>query len=388
VEAPKPPTFTFALHGFVSASFYTQTAVTGPSEGQQALWASAPLHTDKSVFGGDVRQSRFNFSVAGPKVFAGATPKAVLEIDFFQGFGAGSYGDVSLLNRMRLAYSELDWGSNRLAFGQANDLIFVIAPTSLSHIAFPFGYEAGNIGWRRPAIWGFHSTTSGDLKTEFAWEVGRAQWNDVAASVGANTPDPTKSPNGFNQGEASGVPAVEARLTVSKGSMATVAVTGHWNKVDLNGVGFSGGSTLQVVAGNVSAKLVLSQLTLQGTAFVGKNLAPLIANFLTFQPAGFTGDVHEWGAWGQAGFNFTKELSLWGFAGTDHPSEKDLIAMAGTSTAAFKTRNVTTAGMLQYRDGGYAFGLEWIHFLTRYHQPAGDTNTKASQFIASANYFF
>ena len=70
-------------------------------------------------------------------------------------------------------------------------------------------------------------------------------------------------------------------------------------------------------------------------------------------------DIHEWGAWGQAGYNFTKELSLWGFAGTDHPSDKNLLAINGNG-ATFKTRNVTTAGMLQYRDGGYALGVNAV----------------------------
>ncbi len=401
------PEFTFALHGFVSASFYAQDQYTGVSEGQQSLWAGTPqVVRDKLFLGGDVRQSRFNFSVTGPKVM-GATPKGVLEIDWFGGFGSGNYGDVSLVPRMRAAYAELDFGSTRLDFGQQNDLIFAIAPTSLSHIAFPFGYAAGNIGWRRPAIWGFHKFGFG----EFAWEVGRAQWADQGAvqgspaanqiawnGIGQNT---TAQGGGVSLGEASGLPAVEARLTLAQGTSYSFFVTGHWNKVDKNGVNEVGGATWDVIAGNLGGKVVAGPLTIAATAFTGKNLAPLIGNFLTFQPLAM-GDVHEWGAWGQLGLNFTKQLSIWAFMGTDHPNEENAIRAnslipasttpGGTNGPAtsVKTRNVTTAAMLQYREGGFAHGLEWIHFQTRYHITAGGAieNRKADQFIYSANYFF
>ncbi len=394
----KAPEFTFALHGFVSMSGYVQDGLTGPSEGQQSLFASPgpagqPKY-DHSLLGFDVRQSRFNFSVAGPKVFGGrATPKGVLEIDFFQGFGGGNYGDVSLLNRMRLAYAELDFGGgNRLAFGQQNDLIFAMAPTSLAHIAFPFGYAAGNIGWRRPAVWGFHSMGGGSApKIEFAWEVGRSQWADQGTGtyngIGQNT---TADPNGINLGEASSLPAIEARLTLSQGTSWSVFATGHWNSVDRNGFGNPPAeptNNLDVVAANVGAKIVAGPLTLAATGFAGKNLAPLIGNFLTFQPV-TARSIHEWGGWVQGGFNFTKEFSAWLFAGTDKPSSADVTR--ATTAATARLQNVTTVGMLQYRDGGFAYGLEWIHFDTKYRTMAtrADTYAKVDQWIASANYFF
>ena len=429
-EAPKapPPAFVFALHGFVSSSLYLQDANLGPSEGQSALFVNAQSTTlkqpsqDRLVFGGDVRQSRFNFSVTGPKESAfGATPKAVLEIDFFGNFGSGNYGDVSLTPRLRWAYAELDWGGgNRFLAGQNNDLIFTIAPASLAHIAFPYSYGAGNIGWRRPGIFGFH--TIGDKKAtnfEFAWEVGRSQWadsgqvNQVAAApnstgngIGQGVVGSGGDPYGFSLGEASGLPAVEARLMVASGSAWNLFTTGHWQRVDRSGVGnppasatFTPGKDLDTIALNVGGKATVGPLQLAAIGFTGKNLAPLVGNFLQFQ-ANTIGDIHGMGGWVQAGFNFTKQLSLWGFIGAEKPNEAEAIA------ARFvRLSNVTSVGMLQYRDstkvGGvnsdYAVAFELVHMRTRTRVYAAAPSTAAAansgdldgnQYIVSANYFF
>ncbi len=435
-EAPKPP-FTFALHGFVSGSVYAQDASLGPSEGQQSLYVNTQTATtkqpvqDRMIFGGDVRQSRFNFSVAGPQLpgFGGAIPRGVLEIDFFGGFGSGNYGDVSVSPRMRWAYAELDWGGgNRILFGQTNDLIFTIAPVSLAHIAFPYSYGAGNIGWRRPGIFGFH--TVGDKKAtnlEFAWEVGRSQWADsgsapatctvtgtgtctvtpVGNGIGQNTVGSSGDAYGFSLGEASGLPAVEARLMLADGANWSLFSTGHWQRIDRSGVGAGPTTTpagissdLDVIAVNAGAKLKAGPLQLAATGFVGKNLAPLVGNFLQFQ-ANNVGDIHAKGGWVQAGLNLTQQISAWGFIGAELPNETEAIA-----AHLGKIRNVTSVGMLQYRDSvkvaglasDYAIAAEWVHMNTRLRTYASATSSAAeaalsgdvggNQWMLTGNYFF
>jgi hypothetical protein len=431
-----------AIHGFTSGSVYFQDANLGPSEGQQALFVNSQTTTlrqpreDRLVFGGDVRQTRFNFSVAGPSLagFGGAVPRAVLEIDFFGGFGSGNYGDVSLSPRMRWAYGELDWGGGtRLLFGQTNDLIFTIAPASLAHIAFPYSYGAGNIGWRRPGIFGFY--TYGEkkgLNVEFAGELGRSQWADSGATacsvtgavpappggtvtcasgaingIAQNTVGASGDPYGFSLGEASGLPAFEARVMVADGTKWSAFVTGHYQKADRSGVGVAPTTTasgissdIETIAMNIGGKYNYGPLSLAATGFVGKNLAPLIGNFLQFQ-ANNVGDIHAKGGWVQAGFNFTKQISVWGFIGAEVPTEAEAIA-----AHLGKLRNVTTVGMLQYRDsvkvGGvasdYAIGFEFVHMNTRTRTYTTSTGTAANdalsgdlsgnQYILSGNYFF
>ncbi|WP_242334065.1 MULTISPECIES: hypothetical protein [unclassified Anaeromyxobacter] len=404
---PAAPPFTFALHGFVSASGYLQDANLGLSEGQQTLFVSgAQPATDKNALGFDVRQSRFNFSVKGPKVFADATPQAVLEIDFFQGFGAGGFGNVSVLNRMRLAYSELNWGDHRIDVGQLNDLLFAMGPTSLSHVAFPLGYATGNIGWRRPGVFGFHAFGAPDMKVELAWEVGRSQWNDAATGIGANIPN---TPYGVSLGEASGLPALEARVTVSRGTALSAFVAGHWNRVDLTGAGTDGAGSvadrIDVVAGNLGAKGSFGPLSLAASGYYGKNTGPVLGNLVQFQSGGAIGtpgapgatpaagtlnDVYSWGGWGQAGYNLTKQLSVWGFYGLQRLDEEQ------AKKAQFKLlRNQTTDLMLQYRDGAYAVAFEWLAFRTKNASYAGtpaaftgDANLEGNQLIATASYVF
>ena len=398
-QEAKPSPFTFALHGFVSMSGYMQDARTGLNEGQRALFAISEPAADENSLGFDVRQSRFNFSVKGPQVFFGATPSAVLEIDFMQGFGEGAFGNVSLMNRMRLAYSELNWGNHRLAFGQLNDLTFAMAPTSLSHIAFPLGYGTGNIGWRRPGFWGFHTfAASPETKVEFAWEVGRSQWEDAATATGGQT---YNAPNDASLGEASALPAVQARLTLTQGKLFNVWVAGHWNRVDMNGVGTGGGvDDFDVKAGAAGAKITAGPITLAAAGFYGENTGGLLGNLVQFQaggatvptapPAAASQDVAAWGAWGQAGFNVTKEFSLWGLYGVQEPDEKDAKA------ARFaRLKNETINVQANYRDGGYAIGAEWTNFKTKTATyaaaPGGflsSEDVKANQYMITANYFF
>lgn len=437
-EAPKP-TWTFALKGFVSMSAAYQKGAFGLSEGQQSLYSATGANVkDATSLTFDVRQSRFNFSVRGPQVFGGATPTGVLEIDFFQGFGAGNFGDVSLMNRLRTAYSELNWGDHKLQVGQQNDLLFAMAPTSISHIGFPLGYMTGNLGWRRPGVFGYHTLKLPAVTLEGAWEVGRSQWADSAACTVAPVPTGTTgcsgiggaaagTPGGITYGEASASPAIEGRVTATVGKLLTAFVAGHWNQVDLNGYSGTGAvfgaasekRTLSVLAYNAGAKLTYPlandmAVTLAATGFMGNNTYPLIsnmntgtapnstANFGTFR-VGLNGqDLPTWGYWAQAGFNLSKEFSLWGFYGQQQMDEKKLVRSFGAAQpTATAYQNATTNLMAMYRDGGYGVSLEWINFKTKYGSASDQTgatdpgtkftttrNSHADQFMATATYFF
>lgn len=377
-QAQDKPAFTFALHGFVSMSACYQDGAFFPSQCQQALQAAAEPADDASSLAFDVRQSRFNFSVTGPQVLKGATPKGVLEIDWFGGQSAGAYGSVSLYPRVRLAYSELSWGGKHtLAFGQLNDLVFGMAPTSISHIGFPLGYMTGNIGWRRPGIFGFHKFAASGLDVGFDWEVGRSQWNDAAAAVGDAVP-------GNTRGVGSGLPAIEGRLTLTKPKLLTAWVAGHFNKVDMDGVGADVEDDVSVTAIAGGAKLTHMGFTVQAAGFWGTNVGPLIANGLQFIDPGEE-DVSTTGFWAQAGYNITPQFSAWALFGMQNPDETDAKAAGMT-----RLGNQTINAMLLYRDGGYGLSAEWIGFTTTLYDPATDTETeaKANKFLVTATYFF
>jgi hypothetical protein len=183
--ADEPSPFKFDLHGFVGTSLYVQSNPNFFLNGQGAMLLKA--QNNATVSGFDIRQTRLNFSVTGPtlNVLGTATPKAVIELDFFGLDGAGAYGEVNALNRLRLAYGELNWGNTWVHFGQDWQLLYVQSPTSIGHVAFPVTWFAGQINWREPGITVAHKVTMSETSdVEGALQILKSDWN---------------SPNGFSQ---------------------------------------------------------------------------------------------------------------------------------------------------------------------------------------------
>jgi len=371
--------YTFQLKGFVSMTAAVQSGQFSLGEGQQSLAAGPNLTADKGSMAFDVRQSRFNFSVKGPQAFFGATPSAVLEMDLFGGNSAGNFGNVSIYPRVRTVYSQLDWGNHKIQVGQQNDLTFALAPTSLSHIAFPMGYFTGNIGWRRPGLFGFHNIPLGEeLKLEIAWEVGRSQGAEASPS------------NGIYPGEASGSPAIQARGTISN-KMFSAFVAGHTSSVDTNGAGTADvdPKSINTTAVAFGGKVMFMGVTLQAAGFSGTNTDPLLGNFVEFRPrTAAVKDLSAFGYWVQAGYNVTKEFSLWGFYGNQGVDETD-----GHALGQVKMDNTTMNFQAMYREGGYGASVEYSDFKTTralYTAGAytGDAKDKANQIMLTGTYFF
>jgi hypothetical protein len=404
-ETPKPPDFVFELHGFVSTTMYFQDANFALGNGQNALWTTYPqggpagsgntYTTDKPMFGADIRQTRLNFSVRGPQVMGGATPKGVVEVDFFgssEVATTGGFSDVSLLPRIRTAYAELKWANTTIQIGQQNMLTIGLIPQSLSHIAFPATYTAGTVGWRQPGLWGWH-TFGDDLKFEFAWSIQKAGWanNQTANSTPPATPSTQTVYGGVTAGMASGLPAFELRGKVMFGKNWDFWVSGHWQQEDFNGPGVTEvknqWTTRQTVLGTVGLRGDMGMLVLQGSAWYGKNAAPLLGNILQFPPASYLGDIFGYGAWGQIGFNFSKQFSLWGTYGIDHPLYSNIFAAAtATGSTVQYMRNQNYVGMIRFQDGGFAIGMEWLY--NRINTVRRAATLEGNQISLTGNYYF
>ena len=428
-EAPKPPPppeWKFAFHGFMGGSLFGQDGFLAPSGGQQALWAAGSPKTDKFMLGGDIRQNRLNFSIAGPSVLGGI-PRGVVEMDFFGGNGAGFFGDVSLYPRMRVSYAELGWSDTTMRVGQDYQLLAGIStltgpatagamgfPTSVGHIAFPINFAAGGLGWRYPGITLFHRIPMGSNKMEIALQVTRGAWINPA-NPGAGTVVGTTAINpyftaGTDLGSASGIPQLEARLTYAMGSVLGLTVTGHYSAVDPSNWGAgptgvcgtpgtvpkgteAGCDTRTIYAVSANMRLNLSHFVLQGGGYTGQNTTPLLGEMLQAPNLG-AGDLSDWGAWGQVGFLFTKQLGIYAFAGTDHP-DYDTAKRASIQNLS----NAVFQGMLRWFDGGLAYGLEVTHWHTRTAAPPGaifptgilpvqETAIDVNQAMFSTYYFF
>ncbi len=425
VAQGQPSPFTFTLKGFVSATMFMQDnsmGVTnagggaGNADGQQALFAAQPNRTvDKLIFGGDVRQTRLNFAVKGPEVLGGATPTGVVEIDFFGIMGPGNYGESNVINRLRLAYVETAWANDVLRVGQFHNLIIGFIPASAAHLAFPFAYGAGLIGWRNPGVTYLHKMkTSGGLNVELGAQVNRNSWNDAAPVIPAPVGGvPNYGQNVVNSSAQAGFPQLQARVMISQGTNVSpfplypvadwlffAAV--HYDQKDLTGAGAVAGvnqkdklSTYAVQAGFKSNQL--QNVTLAVNGWFGQNTGNLLGQIVQIGPNAQSAagqslvNVSSYGAWGQAGYAFGSNWSLWGFAGFEHP---DWLKAPQAYGAGARVRNVNTAAMLSYRDGPWLFGLEWLHSFTTFgtYVPASNTTTtnslNANQYLGTVDYFF
>jgi hypothetical protein len=401
---PPPPTpsvldnFTFALHGFAGVSLYVQDSPQFVLNGQGPLLLVGPTPNDGGyTTGADIRQSRFNFSVAGPKVFGGATPKAVLEFDLFGLNSPGGYGEVSAYQRVRLAYAELKWEHDVIRFGQDHELILGLVNEGLGHLAYPVTYFAGSLGWREPGIGYFHTIPLGESsKLELSAQVIKSDW-ESPTDFGVPSNVSNLNDLSVDLGQLSGLFGFEARAKfTSPHVMAFVA--GHWNHVEGTHAAdtVAGGANLSrnwsVEAATAGVKLTFSGLTVQGFGYVGENLGPLLGEGLQF----FTSnDIFEWGAWGQVLYSIIPQLNISAIVGTSQPRGSDLqTAVAAESTpgapgAPARASNTIVGGMIRYQDGGFAVGPEFHHVIATQMPADGNAiNITANQFMLSGMYFF
>lgn len=418
-EPPKPATpaaapaspFTFAFRGFVSGSVFVQDGVLAGAaglpgiggttgQGHGALFAASEPVTDKLFFSGDVRQTRMNFSMKGPPVLGGATPTGVIEMDFLGANSGGAFGDDSVLPRIRLAYVEAAWPTTTLRVGQFHNLVVAFIPASAAHIAFPFAYGAGQLGWRSPGVTLLERVPMGGMNLELGLQANRAQWVDTAAACTAGqTPEANGClPGGIPLAESAGTPQVQARVSLSSGKTPSawplyppgdfvVYLAGNWAQTDRSGIGVGAGEAITSLVVQGGTKLQFGPLLVAANGWWGQNAGGLLGHIIQFAGTGIvpTDDISGFGAWGQVGFSLTKETAIWVFAGTDRPDEEQAAALS----LARRHQNVFAA-MVSYRDGPYAVGLEWVHWATdiRPRPATGVGVTNVNQAAGTVTYFF
>jgi hypothetical protein len=190
----------------------------------------------------------------------------------------------------------------------------------------------------------------------------------------AATARDTTFPGGaIGNGEASGLPQVEARLNFGKRTAKlgwSAYVVGHVDWKDTTGTGRDTTST-GAKDSNLSAwgiegggSINPGKLTVHGNVYFGKALGQLFAHITQTSPA--EGDIHGWGAWAQAGYDFTPHWSLWGYYGLDQPDQQRLTQ---DHPGAVLTRQQSHEGdaLLRFRAGRYALGLEYYRSAVRYN---------------------
>ncbi|PYU31277.1 MAG: hypothetical protein DMG31_12425 [Acidobacteria bacterium] len=272
-----------------------------------------------------------NFSTSG------WMPSAQVEIDFF---GTRPI-DTNLpqnrvLNqpRLRLAFFQLQKGDFKLVAGQDKIIISPLDPVSLSHVAVPLGYSAGDLfGWL-PQVRVDYNHKFGDTGTLFQFGVLRPAFGDPrlgdepAASVALDT-----TSSGF--GERASQPFYQARFAVShpmSGSTATIGAGAHYGS-EL--VGFVGSTNHKVDSWAFTLDFrvpIVPKLILRGEGFVGSNLVPFgggaiqgVAAVGTAPNLTLIRPIGDGGGWAELTFLATRRNVFYIGASTDDPKNRELL---------------------------------------------------------------
>lgn len=364
------------IGGILSATLFAQDARFGLGNGQQAEFVQSELQG--WWHGGDVRSMRLTLGFRGPRIGESSwRAAATFESDFFGPFvGSGNFADEQPTPRLRLAYADLTNGRTTLRVGQAWSLLLGNIPVSTSHIGFPLGWGSGGfIGWRFPGIFAIQSLSDSAAST-------RARLS-VAAMRGSWVDEPT--PDQPSAGEA-GTPQFEAALNLdgrlSHGTWGAY-MAGHWDRKNLNGVRNEGvpkppADNLDSWAMEGGARLQSGPFTLHGNAYRGKAMGHQFAHVVQF------GDIEGWGAWAQAGIDFTRHLSLWLYYGTDNPDDDDVRAAGADRLSSW-----LSVPMVRYKAGPYSLGVEWLHNRTEYAVvPSTSVQRSGNQIALSTRFDF
>ncbi len=356
---------TLTISGFINATMFNNRGLFDFGQGQNAEWASlVQPTTDQGFLDGDIRNTRIRFDFASGPVLGKWAPKATLEADFFgANNGNPPFGDEQPQLRVRFAFVDLTDGRTTLRVGQFWAPLFGEVPVSVTHLAFPLGYGAtGMIGWRFPGVFLYHDLRPGKPLTVQV-QVAVMKGSGAAASAADVT-------NGIGSGEASGKPQFETRLNFAKKFGAASwngYVVYHVDNKDMNGTGVAGGD-LNGWGIETGHNVTSGKLTVHGNYYFGHNLGQQFGHIT--QGAGSNaaaaqqGRIQGWGAWAQAGYDFTTHWGVWFYYGMDQPDASKFLQQNGV--ALLRQLNHDTDALVRFRAGRYALGLEYFRAVTRW----------------------
>jgi hypothetical protein len=329
---------------------------------------------------------------------SGWKPAALVEIDFFGTRPVDTNIPQSrVLNqpRLRVAYFQLEKGDFKLVAGQDKIIISPLDPVSLSHVAVPLGFAAGDLfGWlpqvRVDYTHKFASTTA-----LFQFGVLRPSFSDprlASSGTQTNTGDlpavGTSLDGSPGLGERASQPFYQARVAVShpfRGSTTTVGVGAHYGKERLGAV-----QEANSWAFAIDLRVPIERhLIFRGEAYMGSNLIPFGGGVLqgvatvptaaSAPPAPpFTQfrKIGDGGGWGEFTIPVTPRNVFYLGASTDDPVNKDLLPSSTRQKNSF-----VWASYFRKLTREITLGAEWSNW--QFHTLAFVGNTPAGR---SPNY--
>jgi hypothetical protein len=166
------------------------------------------------------------------------------------------------------------------------------------------------------------------------------------------------------------VPQFETRFNLAK-KLGSASWSGyvvfHEDNKDVNGVGAKGGN-VNGWGFETGHAITSGKVTVHGNVYYGKNLGQQFAHITqgTGAPAtSVQGRIQGWGAWAQAGYDFTTRWSFWLYYGMDQP---DAAKYSQTNGAALPRQlSHDTDVLIRFRAGRYSAGLEYFRAITRWN---------------------
>jgi hypothetical protein len=305
---------------------------------------------------------------------SGWVPSALVEVDFF---GTRPVDPTTLPQsrvfnqpRLRVAYFQIQKGDWKFVAGQDRIIISPLDPVSLSHVAVPLGYSAGDLfGWLPQVRVDFTHKFSSDTTTQFQFGVLRPSFED--ARLGDQPAVGTSIDSSSGLGERQSQPFYQARLAVShpmQNSTATVGVSGHYGAERL-------GATRKADSWAFAFDLrvpIMSHLFFRGEGYLGSNLGAFgggvlqgVAALAAPPPASQTilvrfHNIGDGGGWGEFTVPITQRNVVYFGVGTDDPVNKDLLAGSSHQKNSF-----AWASYFRKITDNVSLGFEWSNWQFR-----------------------
>ncbi len=351
----------------------------GTNNADDPLFATPTNQGNMSM---SVRQTRLGLKLEGPSIWH-AKSRAQIEADFSGGFPAVGVGDNFGVVRLRLAFVRLDWEKTSVEAGQDWMVFAPNNPVSIAAAAIPQMAAAGNPWSRLPQI-----------RLERRWVGGKVLWQGaVLAPSTGDSPAATNSPFFLQptSGAASRVPFFQSRVAFSDANWlgtkkaGSVGLSAHYGRARVaNTTGNNQIESLGVAADwNFP---IVARLTVNGEAFLGRNLAGFQAGvFQGFNPdfayrrgttliGGGPRAIGTRGGWTQLGFTpptLSDRLTIYGTYGLDDPRDSDLVSL---SKRDWRVRNQAYAFSFLYKfTPQLSWGIEFRRFDTFYLQSGKQT---------------
>jgi hypothetical protein len=241
--------------------------------------------------------------------------------------------------RLRLAFFQLQKGDFKLVAGQDKIIISPLDPVSLSHVAVPLGYSAGDLfGWL-PQVRIDYNHKFGNTGTLVQFGVLRPAFGDARLAdqpVASTSFDSGTPASGY--GERASQPFYQARFAVSRpmeGSTATIGAGIHYGREIV-------GNTRDVDSWAFALDFrvpVVPHVVLRGEAYMGSNLVPFgggalqgvaavsqtVGNPAGAAPFSVIQKIGDGGGWAELTLLATRRNVFYVGASTDDPKNANLL---------------------------------------------------------------